>query len=216
MTLEPDSYSFDLWKELPIPLYMQLYFFNVTNYKDIENRVPGAKPILEEVGPYTWRQYQTMVNISWNDANDTITYMQNKWWEWQPDMSNGTLDDIIAAINVVALVSKWHPLYMGCFVTLQPKLKRSVMFPLQGASEYARKQPEPFYAYTIDEMFDYVDAKLFLVYPVRNFTFDGIVDEIMAGSLTMNVSLPIPFDKFGWFYDVSMLLIFNSGSLMIP
>ena len=75
----------------------------------------------------------------------------------------------------------------------------------QGAAEFARAMPEAFYAYTINQLFEFQSAKLFLNYPVRNFTFDGIEDEIMKGineGFPMNFSLPIPFDKFGWFYDV--------------
>ena len=57
----------------------------------------------------------------------------------------------------------------------------------------------------MDEMFKLLDAKLFMSYPVRNYTFAGIFDEIMEGVETFPDSLvvPIPFDKFGWFYGVS-------------
>ena len=103
MTLQPDSFSYKMWKELPIPLYMNVYFFNVTNSEDILHN-PGARPSLQQVGPYTWRQYQRMVNETWNDSNKTITYKQSKWWEFQPEMSNGSLDDNIVSINVIALV----------------------------------------------------------------------------------------------------------------
>ena len=80
-------------------------------------------------------------------------------------------------------------------------------FFFQGASEYVRNQPLPFDALMIDTLFGMVGAELFLKYPVRNFTFDGITDEIMNATATFtqsNVPLPIPFDKFGWFYEVSV------------
>jgi len=183
MVLTPDSYSYDMWKELPMPMYMSLYFFNVTNSDDIENRVPGVKPKLEEVGPYVYRQYQFMNVSSWNDDNDTVTYMQNKYWTFQPMMSKGTLDDIIVSINVIAL----------------------------GATEYARIQPSSFNALEIRDMFDQIDAQLFLKYPVRNYTFDGISDEIMEATKTFpgSIPLPIPFDKFGWFYERNQSLDYD-------
>ena len=121
MVLSPDSYSYDMWKELPMPMYMSLYFFNVTNSDDIENRVPGVKPKLEEVGPYIYRQYQFMNVSSWNDDNDTVTYMQNKYWTFQPKMSQGTLDDIIVSINVIALVG----LLLSTYVYLSTLFRKS-------------------------------------------------------------------------------------------
>ena len=30
-----DSYSFDLWEETPIPMHMNIYYFNVTNAEEV-------------------------------------------------------------------------------------------------------------------------------------------------------------------------------------
>ena len=49
-----------------------------------------------------------------------------------------------------------------------------------------------------------VNATLFMTHSVRNFTFEGIYDSIMEGAASSTfIELPIPFDKFGWFYPVS-------------
>lgn len=50
MVVYPGSFSFDVWSELPIPMTMSVYFFNITNPEDIENRVPGVKPIFKQLG----------------------------------------------------------------------------------------------------------------------------------------------------------------------
>ena len=42
MIVEPGSTSYEMWETLPIPMYMKLFYFNITNSKDIEDRVPGA------------------------------------------------------------------------------------------------------------------------------------------------------------------------------
>ena len=57
----------------------------------------------------------------------------------------------------------------------------------------------------MDQMFNLIGAQLFLSSSVRNYTFAGIEDEIMKGVQTFPdyVHVPIPFDKFGWFYEVS-------------
>jgi len=41
--------------------------------------------------------------MTWN-ANRTITYRQNRWWYFDQENSNGTLDDVVTTLNVVTLV----------------------------------------------------------------------------------------------------------------
>jgi hypothetical protein len=50
-----------------------------------------------------YRETQAKVNITWN-ANRTVTYKQRRWWYFDQENSNGTLDDVITTLNVVALV----------------------------------------------------------------------------------------------------------------
>ena len=40
------------WKNPPPPVYMEYFFYNVTNVKEI---LQGAKPEVNQVGPYTYR-----------------------------------------------------------------------------------------------------------------------------------------------------------------
>jgi hypothetical protein len=52
MVVYPGSFSYDIWNELPIPMTMRVYFFNITNPQEIIDRVPGAKPIFKELGEH--------------------------------------------------------------------------------------------------------------------------------------------------------------------
>lgn len=52
IVLRNGSETFDSWKKPPLPVYIQFYFFNVTNPEEI---LRGETPRLEEVGPYTYR-----------------------------------------------------------------------------------------------------------------------------------------------------------------
>jgi len=185
LALTPDSFSYSIWKEMPLPLYMSVYFLNITNWEEIRDRVPGEpvpKPHLVQVGPYVWRQYQVMEDIDWHDSiyndvnNHTVSYKQNKTYEFQPEMSKGSLDDIIVSVNVVAI----------------------------GATEFARNYPASFIAMQVEAMFEETKSDLFYTQPVRNITFDGILDPLMAASAGLAIDLPLPpFDKFGWFYERS-------------
>jgi hypothetical protein len=44
------------------------------------------------------------VNISWKDANETVEFHQIRTYFFEPEMSNGSLDDVIINVNPVALV----------------------------------------------------------------------------------------------------------------
>ena len=58
----------------------------------------------------------------------------------------------------------------------------------------------------INDLIEKENVTMFMEYTVRNWTFDGIVEQLIEfGSQTDSwMELPIPFDKFGWFYPVRM------------
>ena len=105
MVLTKDSYSYGLWKQLPpeLPMFMNIYFFNVTNPEEVAANT--EKPKIIEVGPYVYQEFHLKVNETWNANNDTITFMQSKWWKFKPERSAGSEDDIITNINIIAIVS---------------------------------------------------------------------------------------------------------------
>jgi len=43
MEIRPGSYSYDMWKDLPIPMYMRVYYFNCTNSEEVVSN--KAKPL---------------------------------------------------------------------------------------------------------------------------------------------------------------------------
>ena len=50
--LKEGNVLYDTWKDLPIPIYMQFYMFDVMNPDEV---LAGGKPYLRQVGPYTYR-----------------------------------------------------------------------------------------------------------------------------------------------------------------
>lgn len=177
LALGPDSFSYGIWQDMPLPLYMSVYFLNTTNWKDIEDRVPDVKPRLEQIGPYVWQIHQQMVDIDWNNNNYTVSFKQNKTYEFMPEMSNGTLDDIVVGINPVAI----------------------------GAANVARNSPTAFLTNIMNNLFKTIPGvDIFYKYPVGNFTFNGILGPILEATKGMPIPMELPpFDRFGWFYDRS-------------
>ena len=54
LPLTPNSKSYSVWQNTSdFPLYLNFYFFNWTNPQDLT--VPGTKPKLEQLGPYSFR-----------------------------------------------------------------------------------------------------------------------------------------------------------------
>lgn len=85
---------------------MDVYFFNWTNPEDLKNH--STKPILEELGPYRFTERPEKVDIEWHDENATVSYRKKSVYFFDEEGSNGSLDDVISSINIVALVST-HP-----------------------------------------------------------------------------------------------------------
>ena len=54
ITLTEGSRTFETWKSPPPPVFMQYFFFNLTNADEF---LAGAKPVVQQIGPYTYRYY---------------------------------------------------------------------------------------------------------------------------------------------------------------
>lgn len=111
LSVTNSSRSFKIWKDIPIPIYMEFYFFNWTNP---EATSASVKPHFVEIGPYVFREYHHRVNIVWN-ANETVTYRQVRSWHFKPEMSNGSLDDKVTNLNMVAATvgfqTRFYPMW---------------------------------------------------------------------------------------------------------
>ncbi len=52
MSLQPGTLQYKMWTESPVPIYLKFHLFNMTNSEEVmENK---TKPILQELGPYTF------------------------------------------------------------------------------------------------------------------------------------------------------------------
>ncbi|XP_071446190.1 sensory neuron membrane protein 1 [Hetaerina americana] len=99
--LKEGSQSWDLWKKLPIPLRFEVYFFNVSNVKDINN---GQMPLVQEIGPYVYQEYREKVDIVTNEKNGTAAYYQKTNFVFDPEASGGLKEtDKITILNVAIM-----------------------------------------------------------------------------------------------------------------
>ncbi|KAJ8969586.1 hypothetical protein NQ317_011310 [Molorchus minor] len=96
--------GYNMWKETPVPMYLQFYLFNWTNPHEIKNA--SSKPNFIEHGPYTYYEHHIRENITFNN-NNTVTFYTKRVWTFLPEQSVGSLDDNITTLNpVVVTVGK--------------------------------------------------------------------------------------------------------------
>lgn len=97
--IDPSSLSFSVWKEIPVPFYLSVYFFDIMNPKEI---LQGKKPQVQERGPYVYREFRHKSNITFND-NDTVSFLEYRSFQFQPDKSRGSESDYIVMPNILVL-----------------------------------------------------------------------------------------------------------------
>lgn len=104
LVIREDSETFDAFITPPIPIYMQFWLFNVTNPHDI--RYDGAKPVLQEIGPFTYEEVREKYSFQWDSENGTVSYFQNKTYIFREDLSGDLReDDMVTTINVLMVLA---------------------------------------------------------------------------------------------------------------
>ncbi|CAH0581631.1 unnamed protein product [Chrysodeixis includens] len=181
MVVTNTSMSFEIWRETPIPMYLEFHFFNITNANEL---LAGKREPIKvvEMGPYVYRESHKKVNITWND-NGTLTFYNQRYWHFEPEMSNGTLEDQITSINPIVVTIPYILRYQNRFI------KEAVNLFMGG-----------------------LQRNLFVTANVSNWLFEGISDPILnIASHFPNLPIDIPYDKFGWFYERNGSLEFDGS-----
>ncbi|XP_061732181.1 scavenger receptor class B member 1 isoform X4 [Nerophis ophidion] len=91
--------TYTIWKDVPVPFYMSVYFFNILNPKEVLN---GEKPIVEQRGPYVYRKRIQKENVTFH-ANNTVSYLEYRSYYFEPDMSSGNESDVVTIPNMLVL-----------------------------------------------------------------------------------------------------------------
>ncbi|KAG1677320.1 Protein croquemort [Nymphon striatum] len=171
--LAPGNEAYKQWVKPTIPIYLKFYFFNCTN---IQNFTKAEEiPVFQELGPYVYREYRKKVNIS-DSGDDFLMYNQQKWWEYDTEMSNGSLKDLISTINVPVVAA----VHKGRFDLGLKKL-------------------------ILSEAIKRFGNKIHVTKTVGQFLFEGYQDDVIdfGRNMTKFTGIEIPFDKFGWYYNVT-------------
>lgn len=144
---------FNSWEKPPLPVYTQFYFFNVTNPEEI---LRGEKPLLQEVGPYTYRELRNKADIQFGDNGTTISAVSNKAYVFERNQSVGDPKiDLIRTLNI--------PVLTVIELAQNPLLREIVEAMLKAY------QQKLFVTHTVDELlWGYKDEILSLIHVFRS------------------------------------------------
>lgn len=157
-----------------MPLYFDVYFWNWTNSEEIENI--EVKPNFVELGPYRFKEIRDKQEIKFN-RDATVTYKPISYYYFDAEGSNGTLDDIIVNINIVAIGA------VGQSANMDYRKKKIVSWAINSYKE-----------------------NVTIAISARELLFEGYEnDMVTAGKMGIVEGFDpsaIPFDRIGWFYKV--------------
>ncbi|XP_037607909.1 lysosome membrane protein 2c [Sebastes umbrosus] len=102
VVLKNGTEAFEAWENPPAPVYMQFYFFNLTNPLEV---LDGDRPAVIEIGPYTYREYRPMEQVDFHDNGTKVAAVNTKTYIFQPNMSRGPESDLIRTVNIPAMTA---------------------------------------------------------------------------------------------------------------
>ncbi|XP_072518509.1 lysosome membrane protein 2 isoform X2 [Salminus brasiliensis] len=101
ITLTEGSKVFGTWKNPPPPVFMEFFFYNVTNPEEF---LAGAKPRVTHMGPYTYREYRPKINVTFVDNGTKVSALTPKSFVFVPEMSAGDPStDSVTTVNIPAV-----------------------------------------------------------------------------------------------------------------
>uniref|UniRef100_UPI0037E9968B lysosome membrane protein 2c n=1 Tax=Semicossyphus pulcher TaxID=241346 RepID=UPI0037E9968B len=100
IVLKNGTEAYKAWESPPAPIYMQFYFFNVTNPMEV---LDGDRPAVVEVGPYTYREYRPMEQVNFHNNGTKVAAVNTKTYIFQRNMSRGPESELIRTVNIPAV-----------------------------------------------------------------------------------------------------------------
>ncbi|XP_035246443.1 lysosome membrane protein 2c [Anguilla anguilla] len=171
IVLKNGTDAFVAWKNPPPPVYMQFYFFNVTNPTEVMN---GERPAVFEIGPYTYREFRPMEQVSFSENGTRVSAVNPKTYVFEPSMSVGPESDLIRTVNIPAVTAMEmfkHSRGMSIVISALLKSTNEALFMTHTVGELLWGYEDPFLK-AIHVIHPEIDVNFGLFYKM-NATDDG-------------------------------------------
>nr|CAD7452862.1 unnamed protein product [Timema tahoe] len=164
LALKPGSDIRKMWERFPEPIEFQIYLFNYTNPLEIQK---GAKPVVEEIGPFFYDEYKSKHELKDREKDDTVLFKPKMMWHFNKERSLPLTGDELVTIPHVAIlpedscgtnVSVLTPLLQAMVLTVE-KEKPGMLSLVNKAIKALYRNPE----------------SVFMTAPARDLLFDGVV-----------------------------------------
>ncbi|CAH8447911.1 unnamed protein product [Dicrocoelium dendriticum] len=103
--LVPGTVTYEQWVQPTIDIYFQAYLFNLTNPIEFQ---AGEKPILRQLGPYTYKERRFKKDILPQAMPSTLQYKEVKEYYFKPAMSAGSESDVVTT-GVIQSLETCYP-----------------------------------------------------------------------------------------------------------
>ncbi|XP_053873348.1 platelet glycoprotein 4 [Malaclemys terrapin pileata] len=166
--IENGTIAYENWVVPGSPVYRQFWFYDVQNPQEVMN---GSRPILKQIGPYTYRmRYLPKENIT-QHPDYTVSYMLPNVARFEPDMSVGSENDTFTCINlaVVAAPAMYQNSFVQILLNTWIKSSKSLMLQTRSVKEILWGYEDPF----LKKVLFPVDRTIGVFYPY-NGTSDGL------------------------------------------
>lgn len=142
--------------------------FNITNSAEVEHT--GAKPIVQEIGPFTYRMWLFKRKIKFH-KNDTVSYRELKRWKFQRHLSAFDENTMITTVNT----------------------------PLVSTLTVLQRLPPPL-RILITTALDTITEGVFIRRTVKQLTFEGYPDLLVSFGPMIDPKVPINHGRFGYLF----------------
>ncbi|XP_049639322.1 platelet glycoprotein 4-like [Suncus etruscus] len=170
VVLEEGTVAYKNWIKADIPVYRQIWIFDVQNPEEVAVNSSNIK--LKQKGPYTYRvRYLAKENITHDHENNTVSFIEPNGAIFVPSLSAGTENDTVTVLNmaVVAAPQLYPSAFVQSVLNSLIKKSKSSMFQRRTVKELLWGYKDPFLS-----LVPYpIDATVGLFYPYNN-TADGV------------------------------------------
>ncbi|CAL8318874.1 unnamed protein product [Lota lota] len=152
--IEPGTTAYDNWISSAAFAYRQMWLFDVQNPLEVVQY--GAKPVVLEKGPYTYKvRYLAKENITAH-GNSTVSFLLPNGAIFEPSMSTGSEDDMVTSLNL-AVAGAYSLVPKPLHVILEGLIKssNSSLFQRRTVREILWGYPDPILKSIVGVFFPY-------------------------------------------------------------